>query len=138
MPVLAHPARLYQSQAILTTSPGYLVLMLYDGALRFMSQAEEALARPETDRRRIEIIDTTIGRAQAILAELTANLDHDAGGEHAAHLARLYDYYQRRLFEANLTKHAAPLQEVIGLMRILRDGWAEMLRQHPQHALGAA
>ena len=100
MPVYAHPARLYQSQAVLTTSPGHLVLMLYDGVLRFLGQAEEAFALPEEAPRRIERIDTAITRAQNILAELNGNLDHEAGGEYSAQLARLYDYYLRQRQEA--------------------------------------
>lgn len=121
-------ARAYQSQSILTASPGQLVLLLFDGALRFMHQARASFALPEDTPKRLETINTSILRAQAILNELRANLNHEAGGEIATNLDRLYDYYLRRLFEANLRKQEAPLIEVEGLVRTLRDGWAEMLR----------
>ncbi len=121
-------ARAYQSQSILTASPGQLVLLLFDGALRFMHQARAGFAQPEDTPKRLETINTSILRAQAILNELRANLNHEAGGEIAQNLDRLYDYYLRRLFEANLRKQEAPLIEVEGLVRTLRDGWAEMLR----------
>lgn len=121
-------ARAYQSQSILTASPGQLVLLLFDGSLRFMNQARAAFAEPEDSIKRLETINTSILRTQAILNELRANLNHEAGGEIAKNLDRLYEYYNRRLFEANLRKQEGPLIEVEGLVRSLRDGWAEMLR----------
>ncbi len=129
MPPAAHPyVRAYQTQSILTASPGQLVLLMYDGALRFMAQARAGFALPEDSPRRIESIHTALLRAQAIIAELQANLDLKAGGEIAANFDRLYDYHLRRLYEANIRKDEAPLIEVEGLIRILRDSWAEMLR----------
>ncbi len=123
-----HPyARAYQTQSILTASPGQLVLMMYDGALRFMAQARAGFALPEDNYSRIEKINVALLRAQAILVELRANLDMSAGGEIAANLDRLYDYYVRRLQEANLRKDEKPVIEIEGLVRTLRDGWAEML-----------
>lgn len=123
-----HPyARAYQTQSILTASPGQLVLMMYDGALRFMAQARAGFALPEDNYSRIEKINVALLRAQAILVELRANLDMNAGGEIAANLDRLYDYYLRRLQEANLRKDEKPVIEIEGLVRTLRDGWAEML-----------
>jgi len=125
----AHPgARAYQTQSILTASPGQLVLLMYDGSLRFMAQARAGFALPEDTPRRIETINTALLRAQAVLSELRANLDMEAGGEIAANLDRLYEYHLRRLFECNLHKNEAPLIEVEGLVRTLRDAWAEMLR----------
>jgi flagellar protein FliS len=124
----AHPyARAYQAQSILTASPGQLVLLMYDGALRFIHQARAAFALPADDLSRIQSINTSLLRAQAVITELRANLDRQAGGELAANLDRLYDYHLRRLREANLRKDEAPVIEVERLVRSLRDGWAEML-----------
>ena len=117
-------ARTYQAQSVLSASAGQLILMLYDGALRFLGCARDALETPK----RIENINTNIITAQNIIAELQSCLNLDAGGDHAKNLDRLYDYYLRRLLEANLKKQLAPLVEVERLVRILRDGWAEMLR----------
>lgn len=123
-----HPyARAYQTQSILTASPGQLVLLMYDGALRFMAQARAGFALPEENYTRIEKINVSLLRAQAIINELRANLDHNAGGDIAKNLDRLYEYYVRRLQEANLRKDEAPVIEVEALVRTLRDGWAEML-----------
>lgn len=131
-------ARTYYAQSILTASPGQLVLMLYDGALRFLNQAQAAFALDEAAPRRIEMINTALLRTQNILIELQSNLDHQAGGQYAADLARLYDYYLRRLLEANLQKRAEPVHEVERLLRHLRDGWSEMLRKHDASASAGA
>lgn len=134
-------ARAYQTQSVLTASPGQLILMLYDGALRFLGHARDALELPETSPRRIEIINTNLLKAQNILAELQASLNHEAG-DYAKDLDRLYDYYMRRLFEANLKKDVKPVIEVERLLRTLRDGWSEMLCKQeapsPQTARGVA
>lgn len=119
-------ARLYQTQSVLTTNPGNLVLMLYDGIVRFLNQALDAHAESD-ELVRIQKMNTTILKAQNILVELRANLDFNAGGDYARELDRLYDYYFRRLLQANLQKSAEPIDEVIHLVGELRSGWAEML-----------
>jgi len=117
----------YRSNAVLTASPGQLVLMLFDGALKSMALAKDAFDRPETDGRRIEIINHQLQKAQNILQELQNGLNMEAGGDFAKTLDRLYDYHIRRLFEANLRKDVAPVIEVEGLVGSLRDAWSEML-----------
>lgn len=117
----------YRTNAVLTASPAQLVLMLYDGALKAMAIAREALERPDEDIRRIEVINHQLQKAQNIILELQAGLDFDAGGEFAHTLNRLYDYHYRRLLEANLRKDVKPVIEVERLLGSLRDAWAEML-----------
>lgn len=122
-------ARAYQAQSILTASPGQLVLMLYDGALKFLMLAREGFNQPESNPRRFEMINTNLLKAQDIIAELQAALNRDAGGDLALTLDRLYDYYSRRLFEANMKKQSEPVIEVERFIRELRNAWAEMLRK---------
>ena len=117
----------YRSNAVLTASPGQLVLMLFDGALKAMAIAREAFNQPEGDARRIEIINHQLQKAQNILHELQGGLNMEAGGEFSKTLYRLYDYHTRRLFEANLRKDVALVIEVEGLVGSLRDAWSEML-----------
>ncbi|HEY4246624.1 MAG TPA: flagellar export chaperone FliS [Lacunisphaera sp.] len=120
-------ARTYRSNAVLTASPGQLVLMLYDGALKALAIARDALGRPESDRKRLEVVNQQLLKAQAIVSELQGGLNFEAGGEVAKSLNRLYDYYNRRLFEANMRKQVTPVIEVEKLLGDLRSGWAEML-----------
>jgi len=120
-------ARTYRTNAVMTASPGQLVLMLFDGALRALAIAREAFARPEADIARLQVINQQLLKAQAIIAELQGGLNFEAGGDVATSLDRVYEYYNRRLFEANLRKQVAPVVEVEQLIGELRAGWAEML-----------
>jgi len=124
-------ARAYRANAVLTASPGQLVLMLYDGALRSLAQAREAFGRPASDLRRFEVINRHLQKVQQIINQLQGTLNHEAGdGQFAREMNRLYDYYTRRLFEANLTKKVEPVVEVEQLLGEVRGAWAEMLRSH--------
>lgn len=125
-----HFARIYRQNAVLTASPGQLVLMLFDGALRSMAIAHAALDKPATDPGRGDVSHKEIVKAQAIIAELRSSLDREAGGDFARNMDRLYGYYTRRLIEANLRKKVEPLEEVEKLLKIVRDAWAQMLKTH--------
>jgi flagellar protein FliS len=117
----------YRKVATQTATPGQLVLMLYDGALNFLEKAmigfnyEDPLLFNQT-------ISNNIVRAQAIIHEMNASLNMEAGGEVASNFRRLYNYFYRRLTEANHNKQKAPIEETIARLRELRDSWAEMLR----------
>ncbi len=126
MPATAY-AQTYRANAVLTASPGQLVLMLYDGVLKALAITRDAFARPVDDPRRIETINHQLLKAQTIIAELQGGLNLEAGGEFALTLQRLYDYHNRRLLEANLRKQVEPVVEVERLVRELRNAWAEML-----------
>lgn len=127
-------ARTYRANAILTASPGQLVLMLYDGILKSLALAQEAFKQPENDPRRIEMINHHLIKAQSIITELQAGLNMDQGGEFAKTMHRLYDYHNRRLLEANLRKQIEPVLEVERLVREIRDAWAQMLAQQGEAA----
>jgi len=122
-------ARTYRATAILTASPGQLVLMLYDGVLKAIALARQGFDTPAEDPRRIEVINHQLLKAQAILTELQNGLNMEVGGEFARTMHRLYDYHNRRLLEANLRKQVEPVIEVERLVRELRDAWAQMLTQ---------
>jgi flagellar protein FliS len=120
-------AKAYRSAAVMTASPAQLVLMLFDGALKSLAIAQEAFKRPPTDWQRFEAINRHLTKAQSILAELQGGLDMETGGEFAETMHRLYSYHMRRLFEANMRKKVEPVIEVEGLIREIRDAWAEVI-----------
>ena len=84
-------ARAYRANSILTASPGPLVLMLFDGALKALATARTACDDPNQDPRRFEVIHQQITKAQKIIAELQGTLNLEAGGEFAQPMYRLYD-----------------------------------------------
>lgn len=127
-------ARAYRANSILTASPGQLVLMLFDGALNALAIARAACDDPRGDPRRFEIINTQLVKAQKIIAELQGTLNLEAGGDFAKTMYQLYDYYDRRLIEANMKKQSAPIAEVERLLGDVRTAWAEMLREKDKAA----
>lgn len=123
-------ARAYRTNSVVTASPGQLVLMLFDGVLRSLGIAREAFTLPPDDMRRIAVINTQLIKAQTIIAELQGTLNMEAGdGKFSNEMYRLYDYYTRRLVEANLRKQVEPVIEVERLLGEVRTAWAEMLKQ---------
>ena len=82
----------YKRVKIETATPEALILMLYDGALRFMTQAEQAF-----EEKSIEKINNNLVRVQAIFTELQTSLDKSKGGEIATNLERLYIFFKEKL-----------------------------------------
>src|SRR5580658_7725536 len=117
----------YRKVATQTATPGQLVLMLYDGALKFLGMALTGFEH--TDPLLFNLtINNNIVRAQAIIHEMNACLNMKDGGEAASNFRRLYNYFYRRLTQANRCKQKAPIEEIMARLRVLRDSWAEMLR----------
>ncbi|HXD01243.1 MAG TPA: flagellar export chaperone FliS [Verrucomicrobiae bacterium] len=127
-----NPWQSYRKVATQTASPGQLVLMLYEGAIRFSEQALAGFEHRGDPLAFNLTINNNIHRAQAIIMELNAVLNMRGGGEVAANFRRLYLYMDRRLREANIRKQKEPIEEVIMRLRVIRDSWAEMLQQRPQ------
>jgi flagellar protein FliS len=131
MRVASNPWKSYQQVATQTAPPGQLVLMLYEGAARFL---ERAMAGFDLDdpAESNQAINNNILRAQDIIFELNVTLNVEQGGELAMTLRKLYAYMDRRLMEANLKKDKATLKEVHGRIVVLRDAWAQMLNGQGQ------
>jgi flagellar protein FliS len=123
-----NPWQSYRQVATRTASPGQLVLMLYEGAVRFLERAQTGFQLDDPVEANTTVNNNII-RAQEIIRELDFSLNLDQGGELAVQLRRLYDYCDRVLFESNLRKDPAGITEVIGRLTVLRDAWAAMLQQ---------
>ncbi|MDI6786065.1 MAG: flagellar export chaperone FliS [bacterium] len=99
------------------TNQGSLILMLYEGALKFLGKAKEALTKKEDSD-----VGSNIIKAQNILTELMVSLDMSKG-EVAKNLYKLYDYMNHRLIEANIKKDSGLINEVQGMVKELKDTW---------------
>ena len=111
----------YKQQSILTAPPGRLVVMLYDGCIRFLFQS--AYAMREGNRK------TSLERmrkAEAIIDELRATLDHEKGGEIAGNLSAIYGFSRSHLLKAWSEQDADKIDEVSRLIGELRDAWAQI------------
>ena len=107
----------YKQVSLETASGPQLLLALYDGAIRFLARADQAIEAGE-----VETVNTYIGRTQDILGELMTTLDMSQG-EIPARLMDLYIYMHRTLVDANVQKESRKLHEVQGLLRDLRTAW---------------
>ena len=108
----------YQETTITTQNKGRLIVMLYDGAIKFIR-----LAIQELEAGDYEAKGTYINKAQDIINELNTVLDMEAGGEIAANLRKLYNFMSRHLSKANVDRDPQLLREVIALMEELNNGW---------------
>lgn len=127
MPI-AQFARNYRTAAVKTATPGQLVLMLFDGALRNMATAIAGFEIEGVGPRN-EQINNQLLKAQAILLELQASLDRKAGGEFASRMSALYEFMNSRLQAANLAKDPEPIRVVETMLGEVRGAWATMLGQ---------
>ena len=122
----ANPWQSYRQVATKTATPGQLVLMLFDGALRFLDKALIGFDLDDPLDSNLAI-NNNILKAREILRELNMSLNMEKGGEFAATMRRLYNYYDLQLSQSNLQKDPAGVQLVIRLLSVIRGAWAEML-----------
>lgn len=130
MNVLAKQAhRHYQKTQVESANPAKLILMLYDGAIRFLIRATGSLSAGDK-----EAFMTDVVRAQRIITELMSVLDSSKNPEVALNLARIYEYMIRQLGLAMIRTDAAPATEVKDLLEDLREGWQGAISQMAQEA----
>lgn len=116
----AAPTSAYKESAVLTAPPERLVLMLYDGIHRFLFQATVAMRGGDP-----ALTNVKLQRAEAIIDELIATLDHSAG-DISDRLNAIYLYSRRTLGQARLERSPEKIEHVQGLIKELRDAWAQI------------
>jgi len=122
-----NPYQKYRATKVETAGQVDLVVMLYQGAVRFTRLAIAAMEQKDP-----KTAHTNLVRAQDIIVELLGSLNRDAGGQIAGQLASVYDYCFRRLVAANIHKDPAPAREVVGILRDLGTAWQEIAAQQRQ------
>ncbi len=116
-----HAYQAYRQTKVSTASQGELLIMLYDGAIRFAHQARGHLLKNELEQANEKLI-----RAQDIVNELNFSLDLDAG-EIAVNLERLYDYIYELLVQANIKKEPEHIDSALEMLNGLRDAWSQVV-----------
>jgi flagellar protein FliS len=111
----------YQKQNVNGASPLQLVIMLYDGALRFMEAGKHAMANGNLDKQ-----NYYLQKAQKIIVELMSCLDMEKGGDIAKNLFALYGYVMNELVRANIEDKADAIDRSIKVMSDLRESWSEI------------
>ena len=121
---LSNPYAQYRQNSVETASPTRLIVMLYDGAVRFLSQGLAAMQVGQHVQQSI-----LIGKAQAIIAHLHDTLDTEIGSAFAQSLAKIYTALLATLTQANIEDSPKPVENAIEILRELRETWAEVDRQ---------
>lgn len=115
-------AQLYQKNSVQTASPSKIILMLYDGAIKFCYMAQVAI-----DEKNIEKANLNIQKAQKIIVQLRVSLDtkYPVSQE----FDKVYDYIYRRLVEANMKKDNEILEEALKHIKTMRETWIEVMKK---------
>ena len=119
---MVNAAEAYKRQQVLTVTPEALTLMLYNGALRFMTEGREAIEKKD-----YEEANNSLQKAQNIITEfrVTLNMEYEISHQ----LLPLYNYVYDRLVEANMKSDLAQLDEAKNIITELRDAWAQAMKK---------
>ncbi len=104
--------------SIVDADPHKLIQLLLAGALERMAMAKSRITAKDFEGKN-NLINKTI----EIVSGLRSFLDHEKGGEFSANLEALYDYIERRLFEANVKNDVTIIDECAHLIRTVKEGW---------------
>jgi flagellar protein FliS len=115
---LESAAQRYSQVRMTTSSPGELLLALYDGIFRFLNGAKVCIERKEVARGR-----ELLSKAYAILSELYIALDHSLAPDLCANLEALYGFSMDRVMQASRKGTTTPIDEVIRVLTPLREAW---------------
>jgi flagellar protein FliS len=119
----SHGTARYLETQIATASREQLVVLLYNGAIRFLGEAREAMLAGDIPRHA-----NRIHRAQNVIIELMSSLDLEVGGKMAIDLFRLYAFFFDQLTDASINDNLPALDAVQQQMRVLRDAFQEAER----------
>ncbi len=115
----------YKTEQYTTTSQGKLIVMLYDGAIRFLKEALKAIAENDPNQR-----GYYLGRAEKIIAELNLSLDMKKGGDVASNLSRLYTYMLEQILLCNARGEVKVVRDtIIPILMDLKDAWEHIVNK---------
>lgn len=117
----------YKSNEISTVSQAKLIVMLYDGAIRFLDIAYDNINNPK----KYDVVNTNLLKTGEIISELMVSLNLDEGGKIANDLLALYVYFKKRLLEANLKKDGHIIKEIRNHLYELKTAWDEIEKKEP-------
>jgi flagellar protein FliS len=120
-PLTAAAPQAYRENAVLSASPSRLVVMLYDGARRYLRQAADAMGEGDVER-----AHNTLRQAEMIIAHLDGVLDYEQGGELAQRLHAIYQFCLAHLNRARMSQDSEQVGRVSEMLGELRESWAQI------------
>lgn len=115
---MSNPYQKYKQTSVVSASREKLLLMMYEGAIKFTKQAITA-----AEEKKIAERCTFIGRAYDIVMELNNTLDHKIGGDIAKNLEQLYMFITEQYTKANISGSTEPLKNALKVLENLYEGW---------------
>lgn len=129
---MQNAAKTYFQTQVSTTSQGDILILLFDGAIKYLTQAREKIAEKNYAQKGI-----LISKVMDILTELQGSLNAQKGGELAGNLQRLYFYCNTQLLKANLKMDVGIVDEVMQILTGLRDAFSQANTQFDAKAQAA-
>ena len=117
---MSNPYQKYKTTAVQSASREKILLMLYEGAIKFTKLAVKAC-----EEKKIAERGYNIGRAYDIVMELNNTLDHKVGGEISQNLEGLYLFMMSQYTKANISGDPVPLKSNLKMLETLHDGWVQ-------------
>ncbi len=114
----------YLRNAVMTATPEQLHLMLYDGAIRFATQARDAL-----QAKRYDVSYDRLSRAQKIVLEMQNALRPEVNAQICAQMASLYEFVYRKLVDANIQREIAPIDDALKILHHQRETWMMVIEK---------
>ncbi len=114
-------AQHYQEQQILNATPAERIVLLYNGAIKFLMQARQAI-----DENNIQERFNNNKRASDIIFYLQDTVDMEKGGEIAQNLYRIYGYMLRRLIDVDMKNDQEAIDDVIAKLQELNASWRKI------------
>ncbi|MCY8073024.1 flagellar export chaperone FliS [Bacillus inaquosorum] len=127
---IQNPYTAYQQNSVNTATPGELTLMLYNGCLKFIRLASQAIENDDMERKNENLI-----KAQNIIQELNFTLNRNI--ELSGSMGAMYDYMYRRLVQANIKNDMSMLAEVEGYVTDFRDAWKQAMQSERKDRHGS-
>ena len=112
----------YQKSSIETASREQILIMLYDGAIQFLNKARVAMQNKD-----FEGINNNLIGAQNIIQEFINSMDREVAPQLAENLISLYEYFIRRLVQANMKRQIEPIDEVLKYLKSLKATWEQAI-----------
>ena len=121
---MSYGAKLYKKASVTTATPGQILIMLYEAAIRNVKKASLCIEKGDMAGK-----GEAIAKAHDIINELNTTLDHSVGWEASKDLEALYNFMVNQLLRANLENSKQHLDEIVGLLDNLLQGWRVAVEQ---------
>ena len=121
----------YRHNEVATSSQGKLIVMMYEGALKFVSLAIKGIDNKDLSQK-----GKYINKTHDIINELSCALDMKKGGEVAQKLESLYQFILHQLTRANIKSDRKALESIINVLKPLMEAWEELLDKSNHDKMG--